>query len=149
MENVNVVLASNILKYRKKCGLSQEELAHKLGVTFQAVSKWENAKAAPDITFLPIMADIFECSIDDLFSYMPKSGWGKPNILPCDSVPEGMKKYIGDQIKYQLDHNGSTDKFLEIMAENLSGEFELTDENIERLLDSYRELYKGMRNKRK
>ena len=35
------------------------------------------------------------------------------------------------------------------MAENLSGEFELTDENIERLLDSYRELYQGMRNKKK
>lgn len=74
MENTNIVLAANILKYRKKCGLSQEELAQKLGVTFQAVSKWENAKAAPDITFLPIMADIFECSIDDIFSYMPKSG---------------------------------------------------------------------------
>ena len=68
MENVNIVLAANILKYRKKSGLSQEELANKLGVTFQAVSKWENAKAAPDITFLPIMADIFDCYIDELFS---------------------------------------------------------------------------------
>ena len=68
MENVNIVLAANILKYRKKNGLSQEELANKLGVTFQAVSKWENAKAAPDITFLPIMADIFGCYIDELFS---------------------------------------------------------------------------------
>jgi len=68
MENVNIVLASNILKYRKKSGLSQDELAQKLGVTFQAVSKWENAKAAPDITFLPIMADIFGCYIDELFS---------------------------------------------------------------------------------
>ena len=68
MENVNIVLAANILKYRKKSGLSQEELANKLGVTFQAVSKWENAKAAPDITFLPIMADIFGCYIDELFS---------------------------------------------------------------------------------
>ena len=58
VENVNIVLAANILKYRKKSGLSQEELANKLGVTFQAVSKWENAKAAPDISFLPIMADI-------------------------------------------------------------------------------------------
>ncbi len=61
-------LAANILKYRKKSGLSQDELAQKLGVTFQAVSKWENAKAAPDITFLPIMADIFGCYIDELFS---------------------------------------------------------------------------------
>ena len=68
MENVNIVLAANILKYRKKSGLSQDELAQKLGVTFQAVSKWENAKAAPDITFLPIMADIFGCYIDELFS---------------------------------------------------------------------------------
>ena len=34
MENVNIVLAANILKYRKKSGLSQEELANKLGVTF-------------------------------------------------------------------------------------------------------------------
>ena len=68
MENVNIVLAANILKYRKKSGLSQDELAQKLGVTFQAVSKWENAKAAPDIAFLPIMADIFGCYIDELFS---------------------------------------------------------------------------------
>ena len=149
MENANIILAANILKYRKKIGLSQDELAQKLGVTFQAVSKWENAKAAPDITFLPIMADVFECSIDDLFSYMPKSKREALNILPGDSVPEGMKKYIGDQVKYQLDHNGSTDKFLEIMAENLSGNFELTDENIERLLDAYREMYKGVRNKKK
>ena len=85
-------------------------------VTFQAVSKWELAKSAPDISFLPTMADVFECSIDDLFSYMPKSKWEELNVLPGDSVPEGMKKYIGDQIKYQLDHNGSTDTFLEIMA---------------------------------
>ena len=149
MENANIILAANILKYRKKIGLSQDELAQKLGVTFQAVSKWENAKAAPDITFLPIMADVFESSIDDLFSYMPKSKREALNILPGDSVPEGMKKYISDQVKYQLDHNGSTDKFLEIMAENLSGNFGLTDENIERLLDAYREMYKGVRNKKK
>lgn len=68
MENVNIILAANILKYRKKSGLSQDELAQKLGVTFQAVSKWENAKAAPDIAFLPVMADIFGCYIDELFS---------------------------------------------------------------------------------
>ena len=51
MDYTNIVLAANIQKYRKKCGLTQEELANKLGVTFQAVSKWENAKTAPDIFF--------------------------------------------------------------------------------------------------
>ena len=45
MDYTNIVLAANIQKYRKKCGLTQEELANKLGVTFQAVSKWENAKS--------------------------------------------------------------------------------------------------------
>ena len=68
MDNTNIVLAANIQKYRKKCGLTQEELAKKLGVTFQAVSKWENAKTAPDILFLPTMADLFGCHIDELFS---------------------------------------------------------------------------------
>lgn len=74
MENVNAVLAENILYYRKKCALSQDELAQRLGVTFQAVSKWENAKAAPDIAFLPMMADIFGCYIDELFSRKVKAG---------------------------------------------------------------------------
>ena len=68
MENINITLAANILKYRKRSGFSQEELANKLGITFQAISKWENAKSAPDITFLPLMADIFGCYIDELFS---------------------------------------------------------------------------------
>ena len=68
MDYTNIVLAANIQKYRKKCGLTQEELANKLGVTFQAVSKWENAKTAPDIFFLPTMADLFGCYIDELFS---------------------------------------------------------------------------------
>ena len=68
MDNTNIVLAANIQKFRKKRGLTQEELAKQLGVTFQAVSKWENAKTAPDILFLPTMADLFECHIDELFS---------------------------------------------------------------------------------
>lgn len=68
MENINIVLAMNIQKYRKKRGLTQEQIAENLGVTFQAVSKWENAKSAPDILFLPKIAELFECSIDELFS---------------------------------------------------------------------------------
>ncbi len=144
-----MTVGENIARARKEKGWTQAELGERLGVSNQAVSKWEAGVTSPDISLLPLIADAFECSIDDLFSYMPKSKWEELNVLPGDSVPEGMKKYIGDQIKYQLDHNGSTDTFLEIMAENLSGNFELTDENIERLLDAYREMYKGMRNKKK
>ena len=67
MEDIQTKFADNLSKFRKKRGLTQEELAKKLGVTFQAVSKWENAKAAPDIFLLPTMAGIFGCTIDQLF----------------------------------------------------------------------------------
>lgn len=62
-------LAQNICRYRKEKGLTQEELAKKLGVTFQAVSKWETAQSLPDITFLPGLSQIFDISIDKLLGY--------------------------------------------------------------------------------
>jgi len=68
LENINIVLAENIQKYRKEKNMTQKELAEKLGVTYQAVSKWENATSAPDIFFLPELADVYDCSIDELFS---------------------------------------------------------------------------------
>ena len=67
MESIQTKFAANLQEFRKKRGLTQAELAQKLGVTFQAVSKWENAKAAPDIFLLPTMAGIFGCTIDRLF----------------------------------------------------------------------------------
>ena len=70
------------------------------------------------------------------------------NILPGGSNSKELEKYLGRQIKFQLDKSGSTNKLLEIMSENLSGEFELTEENVERLLDAYRELYLGMLKKK-
>lgn len=60
-------LYDTISFYRKKQGLTQEELAKKLGVTNQSVSKWESAQCCPDIALLPALADIFEISIDELF----------------------------------------------------------------------------------
>ncbi len=60
-------ISNQIATHRKKRGLTQEELAKLLGVTNQAVSKWEGGKCYPDIELLPAMADIFRCSIDALF----------------------------------------------------------------------------------
>ncbi len=60
-------LGKKIKQLRFKAGLTQEQLAEKLGIEAQSVSKWENAVAMPDITALPLLAEIFGVSIDDLF----------------------------------------------------------------------------------
>ena len=56
-----------IRSLRLKAGLTQEQLADRIGIGAQAVSKWENSAAMPDIAALPTIAEIFGVSIDDLF----------------------------------------------------------------------------------
>ena len=143
-----MTIGENIADLRKKKGWTQAEFGEMLGVSNQAVSKWESGMSMPDIMLLPHIAEVFECSIDELFDYLPKKERADLHILPGDFDCGGIERYLSRQIKSQLDQSGSTNKFLEIMAENLSGEFELTDENIERLLDAYRDLYKGARKKK-
>ena len=45
---MNIKIANRLLEFRKRSGLSQEELAEKLNITRQSVSKWERAESAPD-----------------------------------------------------------------------------------------------------
>lgn len=63
-------LARNINRYRKEKGLTQEELAQTLGVTFQAVSKWENAQTMPEISLLPSLSKELGVGIDKLLGYV-------------------------------------------------------------------------------
>lgn len=59
-------LYEKITLYRKKNGLSQEELAEKIGVSRQAVSKWETGDALPEITKLKALAETFNVTVDFL-----------------------------------------------------------------------------------
>ncbi|MGG1672647.1 methyltransferase domain-containing protein [Paenibacillus sp. NRS-1783] len=63
-------LARNISIYRKEKGFTQEELAKILGLSFQAISKWENAQTMPDISLLPQLSRTLEVSIDKLLGYV-------------------------------------------------------------------------------
>lgn len=54
---------------RKAKNISQEVLAQYLGVSFQAVSKWENGDALPDVMLISAIASFFEVSTDELFDY--------------------------------------------------------------------------------
>ena len=65
--------AEIIVNRRKTLGLTQEGLAQKLGVTNQAVSKWESGQSCPDLALLPRIADLFGITIDELFGREPKA----------------------------------------------------------------------------
>ncbi len=63
---MTIHIGENIRHFRVTKNLTQEELAEFLGVSFQAVSKWERGLAYPDITTLPILADFFSVTVDEL-----------------------------------------------------------------------------------
>lgn len=65
---MTIEIADRLIKLRKKHGLSQEELADKLGLSRQAVSKWERAEASPDTDNLICLAKLYGVSLDELLS---------------------------------------------------------------------------------
>jgi len=68
---MNKTFSNNLIRLRKEHKLTQEKLAEALGVTFQAVSKWETAQTYPDIELLPRLAKTLATSIDSLIGYIP------------------------------------------------------------------------------
>lgn len=69
MAAIPLKIHERIRELRKEKGITQETLARAVGVTNQAVSKWEQGKCCPDIQYLPELADYFSVSIDDLFGH--------------------------------------------------------------------------------
>lgn len=69
---ITMSLGYTIAHYRKANNITQEQLAQQLGVTNQAVSKWESDQCCPDVMLLPKIADIFDISLDALFDRTPK-----------------------------------------------------------------------------
>ena len=65
-------LGKRIVEHRKRLGLTQDQLAERLGITAQAVSKWENDLSCPDIAMLPKLAEIFGISADELLGMEPQ-----------------------------------------------------------------------------
>lgn len=85
-------LGKRIATKRKAFGLTQDTLAEQLGITAQAVSKWENDQSCPDITMLPRLADIFGCSTDELLGIAPKQSDG------TDCIPEPSSEGQGELV---------------------------------------------------
>lgn len=110
------MLGKEITKCRKKLGMTQETLAQTLGVTNQAVSKWELDQSCPDIQLLPQLADIFGITVDELFGREAKKqepvcadvDWPEDGVLRV-VVYEGRKLICGGEaaedfkLKYEAD----------------------------------------------
>lgn len=63
---MNIEIANRLVNLRKTNGLSQEALAEKLGISRQAISKWERAEASPDTDNLILLAQIYKVSLDEM-----------------------------------------------------------------------------------
>ena len=72
-----------LARLRKSLGLKQEDIAERVNISAQAVSKWENDLSAPDISALPILADILNISVDELLGR---------EVIQTKVVPEAERK---------------------------------------------------------
>lgn len=80
-----------IAAYRKSAGMTQEELAERLHITPQAVSKWENELSFPEITILPRLAEVLGTSIEKLFGRADQENGGESNFFFPDFAGPGLK----------------------------------------------------------
>lgn len=105
-------IGNKIKELRKQRGVTQETLADSIGVSFQAVSKWENNIALPDITLVPVIASYFGVSMDVLFDHNLEEIRNDAVSIASESVKyreanqeegrriieEGLKKYPNNDI---------------------------------------------------
>lgn len=124
MEN----FANRMQVLRKAKGLSQEELAGRLNISAQAVSKWENGQSYPDITTIPTVAAVLDVSVDELFgrkaeeenyTFPPTCGGLKlihsHGNVACYSDKEGLSLAEGPVVQFK---DGSTAELFSRLVRN-------------------------------
>lgn len=109
---MEIKLGQKIKSLRKQKNISQEVLAQAMGVTFQAVSKWETGAAMPDVAMIPVLAGFFGVSTDELFDFNLLQLENKIMAICADAAQyrftdparsedilrEGLKQYPGSDI---------------------------------------------------
>lgn len=71
IENLKKIIRNNLIRYRKEAGLTQAQLAEKLGYSDKTVSKWEREEGVPDIYILKQIADLYNITVNDLITETP------------------------------------------------------------------------------
>ncbi len=104
-------IGNKIKELRKQRGITQEQLADSIGVSFQAVSKWENNIALPDITLAPTLASYFGVTMDVLFDFSLREiedkafAIAKESWKYRESDPEEARRIIDDGLKTYPDND--------------------------------------------
>ncbi len=107
-----IQLGEKIKSLRNQKNISQEVFANYLGISFQAVSKWENGNTMPDVTMIPAIASFFGVSTDELFDFNlyetektidaivdeHTKYWYSDKNKAEQVIREGLKKYPGNDI---------------------------------------------------
>ena len=93
---MEATLGKRIAAARKRLGMTQDQLAEQLGITAQAVSKWENDLSCPDITILPKLADIFDLTIDELLGRARPIPVCQTEVVTSDSHRDNGFTYDSD-----------------------------------------------------
>lgn len=111
---MNLKIGENIRLQRREMNITQEDLASRLGVTFQSVSRWENGTTYPDIELIPQLAGIFNVSVDYLIG------------MDKQQLDEKRDKYIRTLAEYSSDEQSS--KYVDTAKEALKefpGDYEI------------------------
>lgn len=107
-------IAENIAGYRKARGLTQEQLGERLGVTNQAVSKWESAVSHPDILLLPKIADVLGITLEELYGI--ENPHPTEERVTADAFPKAANDHL---IEYFVRQSGMRFIFTGSEEENL------------------------------
>ncbi len=94
-------IGNRIRELRKASGMTQEQLAELIGISFQAVSKWENNIALPDISLVPTLARIFGVTTDEIFAY---------NLV---EMREEIERYVNEAAKLRESNPNEGRRILE------------------------------------
>ena len=111
-------LGRKIKQLRYKAAMTQEQLAEKLNIGAQSVSKWENGVTMPDISLLPLLAEIFGVSIDDLFDLTNEQRFNRlENRLDIEEeLPQDVFREYEDFLKTQLEDDRYKQRAAELTA---------------------------------
>ncbi|MGN0172374.1 MAG: helix-turn-helix transcriptional regulator [Acutalibacteraceae bacterium] len=101
---MNIEIANHLVQLRKKNGFSQETLAEKLGLSRQAVSKWERAEASPDTDNLIALAKLYGVSLDELLMMNEGDAASAEDATKTEPSAKGG---AGEQRQTEQDENGA------------------------------------------